>query len=42
MDMDTRGQLETKAGLPPDTLVTHDDMLRAFEEFTPLHKRRSS
>jgi HK97 family phage major capsid protein len=33
MDMDTHDRLETKAGLPPDAGVTHEEMQRAFEEF---------
>ncbi|MEX0753190.1 MAG: phage major capsid protein [Xanthobacteraceae bacterium] len=40
MDMDARDQFETKAGLPPDGLVTHDDMLRAFEAFKQENDRR--
>jgi HK97 family phage major capsid protein len=40
MDMDAHGQLETKAGLPPDTLVTHDDMMRVFEAFKEANDRR--
>jgi HK97 family phage major capsid protein len=40
MDMDTHDQLETKAGLPPDTLVTHDDMMRVFEAFKAANDQR--
>jgi HK97 family phage major capsid protein len=40
MDMDAHGQLETKAGMPPDTLVTHDDMMRVFEAFKEANDRR--
>ena len=40
MDMDARGQLETKAGLPPDGLVTHDEMMRAFEAFKEANDQR--
>ncbi len=40
MDMDARDQLETKAGLPPDGLVTHDDMMRAFDAFKEANDQR--
>ncbi len=40
MDMDARDQLETKAGLPPDGLVTHDEMMRAFEAFKETNDQR--
>ena len=33
MDIDTRNELETKAGLPHDAVVTHAEMMRAFEAF---------
>jgi HK97 family phage major capsid protein len=33
MDIDIDTGLETKAGLPQDAVVTHSDMMRAFEEF---------
>ena len=32
MDIDTN-ELETKAGIPHDAVVTHADMMRAFEAF---------
>ena len=38
MDIDT--QLETKAGLPPDALVTHGDMMRLFEDFKQTNDER--
>jgi HK97 family phage major capsid protein len=38
MDIDT--QLETKAGLPPDALVTHGDMMRLFEDFKQTNDQR--
>ena len=40
MDMDARDQLETKAGLPPETLVTYEEMNRAFEAFKEANDRR--
>jgi len=33
MDIETDTGLETKAGIPPDAVVTHAEMMRAFEEF---------
>lgn len=33
MDIDTGTGLETKAGIPHDAVVTHGDMMRAFEAF---------
>jgi HK97 family phage major capsid protein len=38
MDIDT--QLETKAGLPPDALVTRDEMMRVFEQFKDANEER--
>ena len=38
--MDIEAQLETKAGLPPDTLVTHGEMMRAFEQFKEANDER--
>jgi HK97 family phage major capsid protein len=38
MDIDT--QLETKAGLPPDSLVTHGEMMRVFEHFKEANDER--
>jgi HK97 family phage major capsid protein len=40
MDIDTHDQLETKAGLPPDMLVTHSEMMRAFEAFKEANDQR--
>jgi len=31
MDIDTRMELETKAGIPLDAVVMHGEMKRAFE-----------
>jgi HK97 family phage major capsid protein len=33
MDIDTHAQLETKSGIPLDMVVTHADMMRAFEAY---------
>ena len=33
MDIDTATGLETKAGIPHDAVVTHGEMMRAFEAF---------
>ena len=33
MDIDTTTGLETKAGIPLDAVVTHGEMMRAFEAF---------
>jgi HK97 family phage major capsid protein len=33
MDIDTHNELETKAGIPLDAVVTHGEMMRAFEAF---------
>jgi HK97 family phage major capsid protein len=38
--MDIETQLETKAGLPPDTLVTHGEMMRVFEQFKDANEER--
>jgi HK97 family phage major capsid protein len=40
MDIDTHDQLETKAGLPPDSLVTQGEMMRAFEQFKEANDQR--
>jgi HK97 family phage major capsid protein len=40
MELDTQDHLETKAGLPPDALVTHGDMMRAFEAFKDANDQR--
>ena len=40
MDIDTDTGLETKAGLPQDAVVTHGDMMRAFEEFKQANDQK--
>jgi len=40
MDIDTNNELETKAGIPPDSVVTHAEMMRAFEEFKESNDQR--
>jgi HK97 family phage major capsid protein len=40
MDIETNTGLETKAGIPPDTVVTHAEMMRAFEEFKEANDKR--
>ena len=40
MDIDTNNELETKAGIPPDSVVTHAEMMRAFEEFKEANDQR--
>ncbi len=40
MDIDTDTGLETKAGLPQDAVVTHSDMMRAFEEFKQANDQK--
>ena len=42
MDMDTQHTLETKAGIAPEALVTHGDLLRAFEAFKEANDERVS
>src|SRR5262249_47080077 len=42
MDIDINGQLETKAGIPHDTVVTRDEMMRAFESFKEANDERLS
>jgi len=39
MDIDT-GNLETKAGIPHDAVVTHAEMMRAFEAFKEANDER--
>ena len=34
------GELETKAGIPPEAVVTHGDMMRAFEAFKDANDER--
>jgi len=40
MDLETNTGLETKAGIPPDAVVTHAEMMRAFEEFKETNDKR--
>lgn len=40
MDIDTDHNLETKSGIPLDTMVTHAEMLRAFEAFKETNDQR--
>ncbi len=40
MDIDTTTELETKAGIPHDAVVTHGDMMRAFEAFKEANDER--
>jgi HK97 family phage major capsid protein len=40
MDIEMNTELETKAGLPPDAVVTHAEMMRAFEEFKEANDQR--
>jgi HK97 family phage major capsid protein len=42
MDLITHDHLETKAGLPPDAVVTHTEMMRAFEAFREANDERLS
>ena len=40
MDIDTDTNLETKAGIPPEAVVTHGEMMRAFEDFKEANDQR--
>lgn len=40
MDIDTANELETKAGIPPEVVVTHGEMMRAFEAFKEAKDER--
>jgi len=40
MDMEANDQLETKAGIPHDAVVTHGELLRAFEAFKETNDER--
>jgi predicted phage gp36 major capsid-like protein len=42
MNIDTHNELETKAGIPLDAVVTHGDMMRAFEAFKETNDERLS
>jgi len=40
MDIETNTELETKAGIPPDAVVTHAEMMRAFEQFKEANDKQ--
>ena len=40
MDMEMNDQLETKAGIPHDAVVTHGELMRAFEAFKETNDER--
>jgi HK97 family phage major capsid protein len=40
MDIDTETPLETKAGMPAEAVVTHAEMMRAFEEFKDANDQK--
>lgn len=40
MDIDTHTELETKSGIPFDAVVTHAEMMRAFEAFKETNDQR--
>jgi HK97 family phage major capsid protein len=40
MDMEMHDQLETKAGIPHDAVVTHGELMRAFEAFKEANDER--
>ena len=40
MEIDTHNELETKAGIPLDAVVTHGEMMRAFETFKEANDQR--
>jgi HK97 family phage major capsid protein len=40
MDIDSANDLETKAGIPLDAMVTHADMMHAFDAFKETNDRR--
>ncbi|MDO9414031.1 MAG: phage major capsid protein [Pseudolabrys sp.] len=40
MDIDTHTALETKSGIPLDAMVTHAEMMRAFEAFKETNDQR--
>jgi HK97 family phage major capsid protein len=42
MDIDTETGLEMKAGLPAEAVVTHAEMMRAFEEFKAANDQKSA
>src|SRR3569833_2406687 len=40
MDIETHNELETKSGIPLDAVVTHAEMMRAFEAFKEANDER--
>ena len=40
MDIETHNELETKAGIPLDAVVTHGEIMRAFEAFKETNDQR--
>jgi hypothetical protein len=40
MEIETVNELETKAGIPHDAVVTHGEMMRAFEAFKEANDER--
>jgi len=40
MDTETANNLETKAGIPFDAVMTHGEMMRAFEAFKDANDER--
>jgi HK97 family phage major capsid protein len=40
MDIERHSELETKAGVPAEALVTHGDLMRAFEDFKASNDER--
>ena len=42
MDIDTHNEFETKSGIPLDAMVTHAEMLRAFEAFKETNDQRQA
>ncbi len=40
MDIDIENNLETKAGIPLDAVVTHGELMRAFEAFKEANDER--
>ena len=40
MDIDSHTELETKAGIPRDAVVTHGERMRAFEAFKETNDER--
>ena len=40
MEIDVRDELETKAGIPHEAVVTHGEMMRAFDAFKEVNDAR--